>query len=1135
MKKQRILISLAATMLAGGLILSLPGCQLDELADGMRMQTRRLMIKASYENPLSEETKTVLRLGDDQKEHVYWVPGDAISLFYGSGTAGGSKFVAQATEETRVTNFSGEIGVVTGGDEVSEDDTYFWGLYPYDPESVCDGQTVTVKIEDNQIGAPDTFASGFAPSLGHDQGLMLSFRNVYCGLWFTVTETGYRSVTLRSNNGELISGRAKVGIGSDGYPEIREILSGTSTVSVTAPTPEGFIPGKKYYLLFFPQTLTAGFTLELKTVSSVGTFSVSSRVPFARNQISNVKNLDTRCTFAPLSITPDLFPDANFRSWVFSQFDWDGDNVLSPEECESVTYISLNVVNYDISSMQGIEFLPNLVELRCYGTRTWNSQQGKYILNGKLTSLDVSHNKKLERLTCYYNNLTSLDVSKNSALKYLDCGNDPLGSLDVSHNTELETLNCFGTGLTSLDVSKNTKLVNLYCDQNRLTELDVTHNPELQYLRCYTNQLTALDVSQNTKLLSLQCQNNRLTSLDVSHNPDLQSLYYGNNPFTEPVDFSACTELTSLGCYNLSLTSLNVSGLTKLVTLECGNNRLTSLDVSQNPALQGLYCYSNQITGLDLTANPEITDVDCEYNPIGALDFSANAKLRYLYCNDCSLQTVDVTDSPLLNSFYCQNNQLTAIDITNNPMLTYFDCRNNPLQTLYKVSGQAFQQYNIPDGVNVVESTAVGIPIDGEHFPDANFRSYVASNLDNGDGILTDIERENVESIQVNTDNITSVKGIELFPNLNYLSVNGSSRNYDDAHQTYVCSGQLTSLDLSGNTKLENLYCYYNNITSLDISANPNLKYLRCYGNAIGELDLSNNPLLETVYVSYNSIVSLDFSHNPAVNWLRCDNNLLTSLFLGGLDKLTMLNCAYNQLDGLDISDCVALETLYCYRNNLTSLNLRYNGNLNYLSCYYNQLGGLDLSQNPYLTYISCHTNQLTSLDLSLNTALVSLYCASNQLTSLDLSHNVALQDLSCGYNDLWSIDLSANTALSYIYVRDNANLGTVTLPQTLELIPDSAFRNCSSLAEIDIPASVTSIGNYAFYNATALKKVTMLSVTPPAGGTNMFRYTHNDLRLFVPESAVAAYKSAQYWSDYAGIISIPAAADNEDITYINW
>ena len=60
---------------------------------------QEITITASFGEP---DTRTV-READGS---VLWSPGDEISVFYGSGTDGGSKFTSQNTEKAKVANFS---------------------------------------------------------------------------------------------------------------------------------------------------------------------------------------------------------------------------------------------------------------------------------------------------------------------------------------------------------------------------------------------------------------------------------------------------------------------------------------------------------------------------------------------------------------------------------------------------------------------------------------------------------------------------------------------------------------------------------------------------------------------------------------------------------------------------------------------------------------------------------------------------------------------------------------------------------------------------------------------------------------------------------------------------------------------
>ncbi len=78
-----------------------------------------------------------------------------------------------------------------------------------------------------------------------------------------------------------------------------------------------------------------------------------------------------------------------------------------------------------------------------------------------------------------------------------------IGCFDCSEN---------GSNVTGLDVSQNKELVALYCFFNQISSLDVSQNTKLAYLACNNNQLSSLDISQNTKLKELSCHKNLFTT-----------------------------------------------------------------------------------------------------------------------------------------------------------------------------------------------------------------------------------------------------------------------------------------------------------------------------------------------------------------------------------------------------------------------------------------------------------------------------------------------------------------------------------------------------------------------------------------------------------------------------------------------
>ena len=190
--------------------------------------------------------------------------------------------------------------------------------------------------------------------------------------------------------------------------------------------------------------------------------------------------------------------------------------------------------------------------------------------------------------------------------------------------------------------------------------------------------------------------------------------------------------------------------------------------------------------------------------------------------------------------------------------------------------------------------------------PDKTFREYLLKQFDkDGNGVLTPAERYAVTEIDVNDKNITSLKGIEFFPNLKKLNC-GHNR--------------LTSLDVSKNTVLQELVCWENQLTSLDVSQNTALQELECFENKLTSLDVSQNPALQKLDCWDNRLTSLDVSKNTELTYLKCSYNRLTELDVSKNTELTYLDCGYNRLTELDVSQNTKLTELYFVSNKITSL-----------------------------------------------------------------------------------------------------------------------------------------------------------------------------------------------------------------------
>ena len=133
--------------------------------------------------------------------------------------------------------------------------------------------------------------------------------------------------------------------------------------------------------------------------------------------------------------------------------------------------------------------------------------------------------------------------------------------------------------------------------------------------------------------------------------------------------------------------------------------------------------------------------------------------------------------------------------------------------------------------------------------------------------------------------------------------------------------------------------------------------------------------------------------------------------------------------------------------------------------------------------------------------------------------------------------------------------LTSVEIPNSVTKLEVDAFASCTGLKSIEIPSSVTTIGSLAFYKCTAmtsatigsgvttieaqafasctsLNSVTCLANTPPVmKNKNCFdTNTYNTAKLYVPQRALNAYKSADWWRMFSSIIGGDFGGDPCDV-----
>lgn len=278
------------------------------------------------------------------------------------------------------------------------------------------------------------------------------------------------------------------------------------------------------------------------------------------------------------------------KGYNSSAINKNGDIFLSSAEIQAVE--ELEIANTYISSLEGIEYFYNLKMLQC--------------ANNKLTTLDMTNSKQLNKLFCLDNQIK--DELMDALIASLPTGTD--GSLYVidedyglEHNvcTAQQVAAAEEKGWTVIFLAGHMWRSN-YPGSDMGVAIGVTNFPDDNF----RNYVASKQIDLNEDGYLSEAELAAVTNMPII-NRSIENL--------KGVEFF--TELTGLQCHNNKLQSLDVSKNTKLETLNCYGNKLSSLDLSANTSLKYLACHNNGMTSLKLpTSATALTQVYCYGNKL---------------------------------------------------------------------------------------------------------------------------------------------------------------------------------------------------------------------------------------------------------------------------------------------------------------------------------------------------------------------------------------------------------------------------------------------------------------------------------------------------------------------------------------
>lgn|GEM_PF-1039813 len=433
------------------------------------------------------ETKTGLVDNGNGGKSVVWRTGDAISLFFNSGSSGGDKFVTTSGGTKAV--FKGSISSVIGDLSATGGQAWFWATYPYNTTAFCNGTSITTLLPIVQIASPDDVADNLLVTVGRAENPSIFFKSTCAVIGFKVCHEGITKVAFKGNANEAVAGRFSVSFDENEDMVISPDESSSNYIEITPEGGSTFVAGTMYYFATLPGSFNSGYKLTFeRNDGTAATYSRESSFTFARSKFYTMTNKDEGLLFSPYS--PDQskwisFKDAAVKAICIENWDTDGDGELSYGEAAVVKSISTVFRdNTTISSFDEFQYFTgvNTVSDAFYGCSSLSS----IILPEGITSMEGAF--------YFCNSLSSIKLPK-SLLSIGECtfySCSSLTSIEIpSGLTNIGKAAFYACrSLTSLEIPQGVTFIGgwAFYGCNNLTSLvippDVTTIGEYTFYHC---------------------------------------------------------------------------------------------------------------------------------------------------------------------------------------------------------------------------------------------------------------------------------------------------------------------------------------------------------------------------------------------------------------------------------------------------------------------------------------------------------------------------------------------------------------------------------------------------------------------------------------------------------------------------
>lgn len=507
-------------------------------------------------------------------------------------------------------------------------------------------------------------------------------------------------------------------------------------------------------------------------------------------EISSVRRLDSSFN---LSDYPAM------RS--FEAFSCPDLRTLDPTGCPDILRISVDVTpleSIDVSKCPSLLIL-NVADTHItsldlhnnpYLTELYAGHLGVYSKGYKISEIDLSNNKLLQRLYLDANNLTSLDISMCPELTSFSASANNLPGIDFSNNTKLVKVSIKDNCMDFVTIPEPLPMMNEYyyaqkpLPVDRLFKEGDVIDLTSRLIRpgtTTTAYLYSIDEAQGEYTLmpasSYTWDEGRITLNEAC--ADSLFLAFSNSMFPEANLYTNSFMVKTAAQYGKpsKAAELHMSGVVSDLRFSVGIDGATA----ENPKTFTVDFGDGVMkeftaTGAEASASPNVTGTRkgyiSIYVPEGSVmtafaidgyrmleaDFSTSPSLRTLAITNCRLPSIDLKWNRCLTSLDLSNNLLATIDLAGvngnygKNVLEHLDLSNNKLTEVGVIDGASFITMDLSH--NMLTEAPL----------DRNFRLKALNVADNQLTSLKLSDCEALETLDISFNNFTTVDIPETSP-----------------------------------------------------------------------------------------------------------------------------------------------------------------------------------------------------------------------------------------------------------------------------------------------------------------------------------------------------------------------------------